>query len=183
MPDFTVIEGRGRGRSRDDFHDNNARYHLRRLIIEILRGLARGDDLEQRIKTQLHAFLERVDVSATPMEQIILTVLIDMHKDLTNLNTQRRQRAWRSDIGQIVLASLRLAAETCSSDDAAKGRASSRRSDLDTTIEEYVIGREESSREYGSSYLLRLLDQHFPKRPKPMPPRRRKPRRQPRLDD
>jgi hypothetical protein len=182
MPDFTVIEGRGRGRSRDDFHDNNARYHLRRLIIEILRGLARGDDLGQRIKTQLHAFLEHVDVSATPMEQIILTVLVDMHKDLTNLNTQRRQRAWRSDIGQIVLAVSVSRQKRALPTMRQKGE-SSRRSDLDTTIEEYVIGREESSREYGSSYLLRLLDQHFPKRPKPMPPRRRKLRRQPRLDD
>ena len=80
MPDFTVIDGGGRPRSRGD---NNARYHLRRLIVEILRGLARGEDAQQRIIKALEAFLADANQSDTPIEQIISDFLADRHDDLT----------------------------------------------------------------------------------------------------
>jgi hypothetical protein len=158
VPDFTVIEGGGGGGGRDDFHDSNARYHLRRLVIEIVRSLARGHDDRQRIKTELATFLDHANASATPIQHTIERVLADMHKDLA---TDHRQRA-EGGTEEIVLASLRLAAETCAHDDAAKGRASSRRSHLDADIDRYVIGREKTSREWGGSYLANLLELHLP---------------------
>jgi hypothetical protein len=40
---FTVIEGSG-PREPEDPHAEDVRYHLRRLAVELLRALARGDD-------------------------------------------------------------------------------------------------------------------------------------------
>jgi hypothetical protein len=71
VPDFTVIEGGGRGRG--DFH--NTRYHLRRLIVELLRALARGNDHDQRIRTELSAFLDEAQTSAAPIDQVIADVI------------------------------------------------------------------------------------------------------------
>jgi hypothetical protein len=158
VPDFTVIQGGGRGGGKDDFHDSNARYHLRRLVIEIARSLARGHDDRQRIKAELATFMEHVNASATPIQDTIERVMASMHDELS---ADQRQRQWTEGTESIVLASLRLAAETCSHDDAAKGRASSRRSDLDADIDRYVIGKEKSSREWGGSYLAKLLDLHL----------------------
>jgi hypothetical protein len=138
VPDFTVIQGGGPPRGRDDAHDSNARYHLSRLIVEILRGLARGDDPRQRIVTELGAFLDHVNASATPIDQTITRVIAAMHGDL---NVDRRHRPRQIEIEAIALASLRFAAETCAHDDATKGRASSRRSDLDRSIELYSAKR------------------------------------------
>jgi hypothetical protein len=174
VPDFTVIEG-GKGRGPEDFDDDRAQYHVGRLIVEILRGLARGADVQGRIERELAAFVEHANASNTPINQTIATVLADMHNDLI---PQDDRRSWRSGVEAIALASLRFAAETCSQDDAAKGRASRRGSELDTLIELHLIGREERSRENGWSYFRKLLDQHFPAKAKPRG--QRKPRGQPR---
>jgi hypothetical protein len=49
MPDFTVIDGGGKGRSPPDFDAAMARQHMDTLILEILRALARGTDHENRV--------------------------------------------------------------------------------------------------------------------------------------
>ncbi len=48
MPDFNVIEGGGGGRP-GDWQTIYARQSFRYLVVEILRGLARGDDSAARI--------------------------------------------------------------------------------------------------------------------------------------
>src|ERR1700676_5223523 len=44
MPDFTVIDGGGKGRGPGDHDPDMARHHMDTLIIEILRAIARGYD-------------------------------------------------------------------------------------------------------------------------------------------
>jgi molybdenum-dependent DNA-binding transcriptional regulator ModE len=66
----------------------------------------------------------------------------------------------------VVLAGLRVAAETWTDDGFTRARLSDRRQDLDQEIEDYVVEHERRSRENGGSYLGHLLHKHF------QPPRR-----------
>jgi hypothetical protein len=60
-----------------------ARRTLRMMIVEVLRALARGDDLDQRIVKNLGEFLERARSMKTPLPSIIADVISEMNKELT----------------------------------------------------------------------------------------------------
>jgi hypothetical protein len=78
--DFTVIEGGGRGP--DDPLDIDARHHLRRLVIEILRTLARGNDPEARIARELVEFSRTASRMSTPLHQIVDQLLAELSAEL-----------------------------------------------------------------------------------------------------
>ena len=80
MRDFTVIEGGGRGP--DDQLDIDARHHLRRLVIEILRTLARGNDPEARIARELVEFSRTASQMSTPLHQIVDQLLAEASAEL-----------------------------------------------------------------------------------------------------
>jgi hypothetical protein len=70
-PDFTVIDGGGKGRGPGDHDPDMARHHMDTLIIEILRAIARGYDHENRVgRTLLELFNRLSAMPPTPVYQI-----------------------------------------------------------------------------------------------------------------
>ena len=158
MPEFTVIQGGGNGL---DFESEVAQQAFEQLIIEALRAIARGDDRDFRVVDALIAFTQRLDTAKTPLPTIIQNVFASLHE---RTFSEGEPAARERDLKDIVRASLKFAAETMALDSAARGRLSSRRSDLTTLIEHYVIGREERARENANrSYLSDLAERHLGK--------------------
>jgi hypothetical protein len=164
MPDFTVIDGGGKGRPPDDYTRRLAADALRTLLIEILRSIARGDDPERRVIKSLATFFDRI-AEASDHPAIIDDVLREMHSNLAISETEFK---YRRGVPEIVVAALQLAAEKSSIDEFAKSRANKRRETLRHAIESYICGIEDESRERGGSYLKDFLKIHFGKK-KPNP--------------
>jgi hypothetical protein len=166
---LTVIEGGG---PRDP-HEGPARYHFQRLICEILRGLARGDDLGQRVQTEMLAFQEHsAAVETALLSRIISDVLRDLHKELI---WEDVTDDYIVEHQAIIQTALRVAAETVADDSFAKARCQDREHELRRDIDQYIVGRERRSRESGWSFLTKLIKEHFPpqrKSPRSKPPRR-----------
>jgi hypothetical protein len=163
---LTVIKGGGKGPP--DYREVLARQHLRKLAIEILRGIVRGDDYNLGVQGEVSEFLNHAGAASAPLSTIIGDVLSELHDDLaTKVSPTEQQIA----IQHIVLASLALAADACSKDGFAKGRRSQSRARLQQAIDEYVLGYERRTRENGWSYLSQLVGARFPTtskvRPKP----------------
>jgi hypothetical protein len=110
MPDFTVIEGGGKGRPPEDFEALAAQAALRMLAVEVLRAMVRGNDSNGRVDGCLAKFNDHLRKSHTSQFEII-------SKDRT------------------VQASLRVTAEGCCDDNAAAGRRSGRKNELFAAIE------------------------------------------------
>jgi hypothetical protein len=159
VPDFTVIEGGGRGP--DDPLDIDARHHLRRLVIEILRSLARGNDPEARIARELVEFSKTASRMSTPLHQIVDQLLAELSAEL-----EPEGRDHIIELSYIVSSALGLAAETFCEDGFAKARRSDRTAGLRAMIDEHIVGRERRSREGGWSYLGKLLHDRFPPQPR-----------------
>jgi hypothetical protein len=168
MPDFKVITGDGRR----DHQYHEARDELRSLIIEILRALARGNDDTNRVSARLIRLYDLLRETEAPTATIVAGVISEMNEDIGRVGSLTDVRAGLEDI---VLASLPVGAEACSTDGFARGRSSQRRTELRSLIEQWIIDHERGARASGWSYLKNIERTHFPSEPKPV---KRKPKRQ-----
>ena len=162
MTKLTVIDGGGAGRGppeRPDYEAQQARYHLQYFMIEAMRALARGDDNQGRLARELVQFFRHVSAAEASVASIVEPVVADMHKELAS---SRELPRLRGEIEDIVLSSLRVAAETCCTDTAASGRRSSREDRLRHDIEAHLMEHERRSRENGWSYVGSLIQRSFP---------------------
>jgi hypothetical protein len=157
MSKFTVIAGGGKPL---DPYESWAREHFRRTVIEILRALARGEDHTGRVLAELNEFLRHVQEMG-PRDQIhqaVDSVFESMSTDLASVIQAGRADETR----QVVVNSLRVAAETCAQDDGARARKSRRMSELQASIECLLVDREERARAHGGSCLRNLLSNYLP---------------------
>jgi hypothetical protein len=157
---FTVIDGGGKGPpDQGGPNDADARYHLRRLAVELLRALARGDDHGGRLWGEIIAFINHaVELKRPPLG----TLMAEVFQELAQEISPEGKKRYEADLDLIVLSALRVAAETWTDDGFTRARKSDRLRDLDRQIEDYVVEQERRSRKNGTSYLSRLLSDHFP---------------------
>jgi hypothetical protein len=163
-PKFTVHDG-GKppgGGEPPDYNTPNARYRLRKLAVEIMRAVARGDDPTGRVYDELQALSVHLSKSQATIDEVFGATFREMNEEI-----EPRGDDYDGEIGAILAAALQVAAERSAEDPAARGRASKREERLRFVIEQFILGREERSRKNaGSSYLGKLLKQNFPPRPK-----------------
>jgi hypothetical protein len=170
MPDFTVIEGGG-GKDEDgpkDWRVLNAgvfaEEQFEQLTIEILRAVARGTDAQRRVSGTIKDLFHNLQLSERPVSPLV-------EEGIRRINVRLVPEEFSDydhDLGWLLSAALRLAAERVATDGFARGRASQRLADFKRAMEDYLIVREERSREYGGSYLTGLLARLPPiERPKP----------------
>jgi len=166
MPDFTVIDGGGRGRPPDDYHRARAADAMRVLIVELLRAIARGNDPQGRVLKGVAELYDRL-AETTGHSTIVDGVVAGFH---SNLTTGETKHEYRYEIPDIIRAALQLAAEKSSNDEFTNSRTRERREKLHRMIESYICGLEEQSREEGGSYLKDFMKTHFrSKKSKPVP--------------
>jgi hypothetical protein len=122
------------------FHDGLAAQAFRRLTVEILRAIARGDDLSGRIKDNLADLAKHMSATDTPFNTIVNGTVAQLYQKLSSKDPSV------PELERIMLASLEMAAETCAGDDFAKARAGKREDTLIATIDRYVINSERRSR-------------------------------------
>jgi phytoene/squalene synthetase len=113
MPDFEVIEGGGKRRGPRDFEADMARSRMNTLIIELLRAVARGDDHENRVGRTLIELFKHMSATDAPVYDMTSGPIADAHKSVSE---DRDLDRYQTEIADIVLASLRVAAESCTSD-------------------------------------------------------------------
>ena len=179
MVDLRVIDGGGGERSDKpaQWAEEMAAQALERLAVEILRGVARGPENSYRVGTAVRDLYEHL----TP-EAIKVRLYATMDAGLRSANSRLlpdTPNNWDDALPWLLKSALRLAAETIATDGFARGRASQRRSDFDHAVEQYILQREERSREGGGSYLVRLLERLPPLRPSPSLARVRAKKRKP----
>lgn len=175
MPDFTVIEGGGPG----DWPAERARAAFGRLVIEMLRALARGDDPGMKVLEAFNKFAKHASEASTPP-----AVIIDEEMSALYDRALRREHndAPSDERRSILEDALRVVAESLADDPAAKGRKSKREDALLRSIESFILAREKRSRANGWSYTQNLTTNHLgkwspPPRPKATPVRKpREPR-------
>jgi len=132
-----------------------AREALDRLLIEMLRSLARGGDPDRNVLAAMNDFIEHATDAAPPVAAIINGQMGVMYDRALR---QRHDGSFDDERKAILEASLRVVAESLASDKAARGRRSTREKALTYAIEELVLSREERSRANGWSYLQRLTE-------------------------
>jgi hypothetical protein len=158
---FTVIDGDGpRGpREPEDPHADSVRYHFRRLAVELLRALARGDDHGGRLFGEIISFINHAaELNRPPLGMLMAEVFQDLGKEISPESKKR----YEAELDTVVLAALRVAAETWTDDGFTRARLSDRRQELGREIEDYVVEHERRSRENGWSYLGKLINDRFP---------------------
>jgi hypothetical protein len=160
MPDFTVIDGGGKGQPPDDYARRLATDALRTLMIEILRSIARGEDRQGRVLKSLANFYDRIGETSDHFA-IINDVVREMRANIAPEETELR---YRLGVPEILVAALQLTAEKSSDDEFAKSRASKREETLRHAIEGFICGLEDQSRKHGGSYLKDFIKTHFGKR-------------------
>jgi hypothetical protein len=134
MPDFTVIEGGGQGPP--DWKSSYARQAFRKLAVEMLRAIARGDDPEARIIRSINEFIRYASEASTSPRNIIDKALGSffeegLHQEFDGSSSDERK--------PILEHGLRVLAESLADDPAAKGRRSKRETALIQAIESYVV--------------------------------------------
>jgi hypothetical protein len=143
MPDFTVIDGGGKGRPPENFDAQIAQQALRMIAAEMLRAMVRGDDAEGRVGRSLAKFNEYLGRSRASSLDIILGAIKELHR---RLNPKHDPSSLSVHIDRIVKASLRVAAEGFCDDNAAGGRRSGRQQELFAAIEGFNRWHDSSRR-------------------------------------
>lgn len=157
MPNFTVIEGGGKGKDDGDssFAVAVAQGMVATLIVEILRSIVNGRDDRHRVSRILRDLPEHLAKAAVPLPAIVQPVFADANKFIRDHETDVDL-----EIAEVVFAALRVAAEQNADDNAARGRLSKRKDVLRNSIESYLIAREGRSRENGWSFTENLLGRY-----------------------
>ena len=133
MRDFKVIIGGGKPR---DPHRDVARIAFRRAIIWTLRAVARGEDDQAQVVKQLNRFWDHLQSAEDPRPDTLMTeVFGQMREDL------KRELGVSSSnpMALIVVAALKVAAESCAIDDDAPRRASKRLNKLTSAIDGWIV--------------------------------------------
>jgi hypothetical protein len=155
MPDFTVIDGGGKGRPPPDYDADMARQHMNTLIVEILRAVARGNDYENRVGRALIEMYNRMAAtSSVPIYEITSGPIAEAHAAIDS-----EREGYQMEVAGIVLASLKVA--RCTSDGFAKGRKSQAEDRFDSCLRERMRGDETRSRENCWSYLTKFMADNF----------------------
>jgi len=136
-----VIQGGGEGPP--DRDGPAAIEAFKAIAIELLRAMVRGNDREGRVSKNLVRFYSHIGktrrdpplIVDEALEQLNACIDTDPKLDL------------RDDLEHIVQASLRVAAESCCTDNAAQGRTSKRRHELETCIETMMQRRKQRRRD------------------------------------
>jgi hypothetical protein len=138
MPDFRVINGGGKGRESGHYEADRARHYMDTLIIEVLRAVACGEDHENRVgRTLIELVRHMSEERGTPVYEITGGPIASAHQSI------RGDRGdYQVEITEIVLAGLRVAAESCTTDNLAAGRKSKAKTRLDDRIKEHILRRE-----------------------------------------
>jgi hypothetical protein len=71
MPDLKVIQGGGGGGGRDDFEAQVARQAFERLVVELLRAVARGEDWGGRVSDALVELINLARETKHPLSRVI----------------------------------------------------------------------------------------------------------------
>ena len=156
---FKVIEGGGRGAG--EFDMRMATQAFRYLAIEMLRGLARGDDADGRVMLALVKLVNSLkNVDRT---EVVREALRELYGELAaaELRDYRPSDDPHREIEHIILASFQVAAETLCLDNAARGRAGQRERALERALDARLRGCESRARENGWSYVKEFLKQNF----------------------
>ena len=154
MPDFTVIEGGGPV----DWLSERARVAFGKLVIEMLRALARGDDPGMKVLDAFNKLANKASEATTPAAVIIDEEMASLyvralHREHDDTPSDERKR--------ILEDALRVVAESLAEDPAAKGRKSKREAAFIQSIESYILARETRSRANGWSYTQNLTNNHL----------------------
>lgn len=160
MPDFTVVEGGGNG-SRPDLRDKyraNARRAFRRLVVEMLRALARGSDSEDRVMSAMKEFITNASdgelQTSTIVEEAIGMLSTAAFEADEDDDPSKERKA-------ILETGLRVIVESLAEDPAAAGREQKRIRDFRRAVDEYVVAREARTRANGWSYTQKLTTDHL----------------------
>jgi hypothetical protein len=140
MPDFTVIEGGGRGPP--DYDGPMAVTAFKELAIEILRAMVRGNDSQGRVSRNVAKLFNHLEKTRADPDQLIEEAI----KDLNACIDTDPEFDLSRGLERIVQASLQVAAESCCTDNAAQGRTSKRRQALEARIEIMIQRRTQRQR-------------------------------------
>ncbi len=160
MVDLRVIEGGGDGGDQRDPAAQNAEVFgieaFELLAIDMLRGVARGPESAYRVAERLRDLYRQLET-----EGVRVTYVAQMGLERLNhrLVPDAVDRPYDAELRWLLLATLRLTAETLATDGFARGRASQRETDFLRALDDYLLDRELKSRRFGGSYLTKLLEQ------------------------
>jgi hypothetical protein len=142
-----------------DLHGNSERHDLtcgaasdsfRRLAIELLRALPRGNDNEDRVYDAL-AQLSQYTTATISLRDVIASSLQEIHRKAFPDNR------FEGKYSAIIKDSLQLAAESLARDPNHANRKASRGAALAETIEQYLLEKERAARDSDQfSYLAEL---------------------------
>jgi hypothetical protein len=170
MTKFSVIQGGGGYRQPPNPDAEWATEQLNRIVVEMFRAIARGDDYGDRASREFMALFDHVMKTKLQLQPPIHRAAAAAHRDLT----QGGERSDHADeMTKVVLAAIRVAAESFDKDEYAKGRRFQRLGELRSAIEQHIVATEARSREQGWSYLEDLTKELGPKKPQPRKPRGR----------
>ncbi len=153
MPVVTVIEGGGDGGRPGDWYNDYARQAFRKIVVEVLRALARGDDFGLQINEALRDFIGYASQASKPSGIIMDDEIRVLFKEALRMEFDG---TFSDDRKGILVDALRVVAETLADDQAAKGRLSKRDLAFSQAIERYVVERERRTRASGWSYTEEL---------------------------
>jgi len=159
MSTLSVIESGCESSVVPSRHDSFTRQALRELIVETLRAVVRGHDVEGRIADHLAILSKHASATDNSLNSIVNDAIAELY---WKISPSASADPFDRDLDGIVCDSLKLAAETYADNDVAKGAARKRRSALIGTIELYIVECERRSRVNGWSYVGRLLGNWFP---------------------
>jgi hypothetical protein len=168
MSKFNVIQGGGGRRTPPSPDAEWATQQLHRIIAEIFRAIARGDDYGDRVSREFSALFDHIAKTKLQVQPVIHQAVANANSDLTEAG-ERSDHA--DEMAEIILAAILVAAESFDKDEYAKGRRFQRLGELRSAIERHIVSTETRSRQHGWSYLEHLTKELGPKRPQ-----RRKPR-------
>jgi hypothetical protein len=163
MPDFTVIEGGGKGGPRSEkgrrpsIDEVLARDAFRRLVIELLRDLTRDYDSGFATTQALIDFVQKAGAADVPVGPFICETISEFRGDAFG---REGVVEWEpeAETKRVLEAALKVTVEYLADDGFAKGRRSQRLDGLQNAIEAQLLGREKRSRAAGWSYLKELGD-------------------------
>jgi hypothetical protein len=104
--------------------------------------------------------MENVAQSPPPLASIVNGALENSTRNLV-----LRSCPHDSEISQVVVSALQLAAESLAQDPAANGRRSKRERNLEEAIESHMVSSEERARENGWSFLHHIMERRLGDKP------------------
>jgi hypothetical protein len=153
MPEFRVINGGGKGRGesgggRDSFDAERAQQAFARMVVEILRALARGDGNAWPITKHFFEFCDLAAAAETPAGLLIDKAIGELHDEALAARWGGESRGdFEENFRGMLGPALKAAAEAMTSDGFAKARYSTARRALIEAAEHFLAERARRARE------------------------------------